>query len=434
MKRVFSLVAIVLAVFLSFPVFALAEVPGTQGSAKSQVLLVCNENNGRQRLEGLIRACGKSVNAVSETEYRTTLLSGYSYLVTTISTPYRDAVSLGIKTICIGKNTGPVDGVETVSLENAQVQLRLGGHTQTELIKSANVAKEPPEGITAYGSLERINGQSFPFAVIGPSAAYVPWYSQDGMSFVMLGGLIRQYFDGVSNENGKMYLVLDEIYPFSDLDMLRATADLLDENGIPFMVRVMPVYENFDYPAFLRFTQALLYVQSKGGSIVLHTPLVQEDESVREPLETRLLRAKTSILGAGITLLEMDYPPLEINANDIQSIISSGKSFGTFPVDTMVCCRLFNSSDELIKAVQAINDSWLTLSNYKANFSLEDSVYVEKVVDSDYIFRAKQTATLQGFFSGVNRVLLIIVGIGVAVFVLILIVGNRIYKKKFYKK
>jgi hypothetical protein len=433
-KKTTSFIAALLALLLVFPIFALAEGEQAQTSAKSQVLLVCNDNNGREGLEKLIRSCGKSVNSISETEYRATLLLGYSYLVTTINTPYRDAVKLGIKTVCIGENAGHVDGVVTVPLEDAQVQLRLDGHTQTKFIKSAIFIKSLSEDSTAYGSLERIDGQTFPFAVIGRSAAYVPWYTEDGLSIVMLGGLFRQYFNGASSENGKMYLALDEIYPFSDLDMLRKSADLLDENGIPFIVRIMPVYENFDYPAFLRFTQALLYVQSKGGSIVLHNPLIQEDEYVRESLETRLSRAKKALADAGITVLEMNYPPLEIKADDIQRIISSEKSFGTFPIDTMVCFKLFNNSEELKKAMQSINNSWLTLSNYKAEFSLEDSVYVEKVIDSDYIFRAKQRASLQGFFTGVNRVLLIIVGGGVAVFVLILIAGNRIYRKKFYKK
>ena len=434
MKKVLSLFAVVLSVLLSFPVNAHAEEEQVITPTKSQVLLVCNVNNGRARLEELIRACGMSVSSVSETEYRATLLSGYSYLVTTVNTPYRDAVTAGIKTICIGENAGPVDGADTVTLYNAQVQLSLGEHTQTQFIKSAIVAKTPAEGSMAYGSLERLNGQTFPFAVIGRSAAYVPWYTQDGLSIVMLGGFIRQYFDVALTEGGKMYFLLDEIYPFSNLDMLCATTDSLYKNGIPFIVRVMPVYENFDYPAFIRFTQALNYVQSKGGSIVLHDPLVQEDESVRESLETRLSRAKKAFADAGITLLDMNYPPLEIKVNDISRILSSKKSFGAFPIDTMICCKLFGNSDELEKSVQSINNSWLTLSNYKAIFSVEDSAYVEKVIDSDYIFRAKQTASLQGFFTGVNRLLLIIVGFGVVIFVFILIAGNRTYKKKFYKK
>lgn len=434
MKKTAFLFAIVLTALLIYPSSAIAEGEQAKEPTKSQVLLVCNKNNGRARLEELIRACGMSVNSVSETEYRAALLSSYSYLVTTVSMPYRDAEAAGIKTVCIGENAGPVDGVKTVSLEDAQVTLRLGEHTQTKFIKTAIVAKTLPEDSPAYGSLERLNGQSYPFAVIRRRAAYVPWYTEDGLSIVMLGGLLRQYFNGTSLENGKMYFVLDEIYPFSDLDMLRETADVLDENGIPFIVRVMPVYENYDYPAFLRFTQALLYVQSKGGSIVLHDPLVQEDESVRETLETRLSRAKKAFEDAGITLFEMNYPPLGVSIGDISSILSSEKSFGAFSIDTMICCKLFADTDELKKSVRTINDSWLTLSSYKANFSVEDSAFVEKVIDSDYIFRAKQAASLQGFFTGVNRLLLVIVGGCVVIFVLILIAGNRIYKKKFYKK
>ncbi|MFR1374912.1 MAG: DUF2334 domain-containing protein [Eisenbergiella massiliensis] len=77
-------------------------------------------------------------------------------------------------------------------------------------------------------------------------------------------------------EGGNMYLAVDEVYPFSDLDRLCAVADRLYENGIPFIVRVMPVYENLDYPAFERYAQILRYVQARNGTVLLHPPVVRE--------------------------------------------------------------------------------------------------------------------------------------------------------------
>ncbi len=434
MKRFLSLLTLLTTVALIFPVFAHADDEQTKTQDKSRILLVCDENNGRTRLEELIRACGKSVDAVSEADYRTSILSDYSNLVTTANEPYRDAAKAKIPTICVGENAGPVDGVDTAYIESTQIQLQLGDHTQTEFVHSATLATKPQNNVTEYSSIERINGQTFPFALIGNNAVYVPWYREDDLSVIMLGGLFRQYFDNTKDENGKMYVLLDEVYPFSDLVMLCQTADAFNKNGIPFIVRIMPVYDNLDYPAFQRYTQALLYVQSKGGSIVLHDPIVREYESERETLDKKMARAKTAFANANIILLDMDLPPLEISVDSIYSIGSIKQNFGSFPVDTMISFKLFTDYDELNLAVRQLNDKWLSLSSYKANYSIADSRYEESTIDVNFAYRTTVAATLKGLFSGVNRVLLIVVGGGIAAFLLLLLVGNRIYWSKFYKK
>jgi len=434
MKKISMFWALLMIPVLIIPVYSFADDEQTQTKDKSRVLLVCNENNGMARLEELIRACGKSVDAVSESDYQTSVLLGYSFLVTTANEPYRDAIKFGIPTVCIGKNAGPVDGVETAYIESAQIQLRLGDHMQTEFMHSETVALVPKDESKVYGSLERTDGQSFAFAVIDSKVSYVPWYKENGLSIIMLGGLLKQYFDKAKDENGKMYVLLDEVYPFSDLDRLRQIADAFYNSGIPFIVRIMPVYDNLDYPAFQRYTQALLYVQSKGGSIVLHDPIVREYESERESLDKKIARAKTAFADANISLLGMNLPPLGITADDIDDIAATKQSFGNFPVDTMISFKLFTGTNELERAVRQLNDKWLSLSSYKANFSIADSGYAEKAIDDNFAYRTTVTATLKGFFSGVNRILLIIVGAGIAVFAVLLFIGNRIYWSKFYKK
>jgi len=100
----------------------------------------------------------------------------------------------------------------------------------------------------------------------------------------------------------------------------------------------------------------------------------------------------------------------------------------------MISFKLFTGENELDRTVRQINGKWLSLSSYKANFSVANSVYIEKAIDDNFSYRTTVSSTLKGFFSGVNRILLIVVGSGIAIFALLLFIGNRIYWSKFYKK
>lgn len=437
MKRVLILftVCVLCAALIPFRTLAADtdEQEEAETAAHSQVLLVCAPSEGRDRLAALIRSCGKTVDVVSETDEQAEKLTGYDFLVTTASEPYRLAIATGIPVLCLGGRVGPVRCAETVELANASLRLRLGEHTQDTFVQEARLARATETGANTYGQLELSDGRELPFAVISPGVAYAPWYEEDGLGAVMLSGLMEEFFGGKAG-GGRMYVLLDEIYAFSDLDMLRETADAFHESGIPFLVRAMPIYDNLDYPAFQRFTQALLYVQSKGGSVVLHEPFVREIESESENLEDKLDRAQKAFAEGGITLLDMSAPPVELTMDDILGMKSARLNFGDLPVDTMISFSLFESEDALNLAVDELNAQWLSLSSYKANFSIPNSIYTEKEIDADYIFRGQEQVSLQSFFAGANRVLLILVGVCVAAFTILLTIGRSIYRRRFYKE
>ncbi|WMJ82956.1 DUF2334 domain-containing protein [Oscillospiraceae bacterium LTW-04] len=433
MKCFFRFATFLMAVLLLLTLGVLADSEQAAEPQTAQVLLVCDEKKGRAAIEALISACGKTVDSVSETTYTADLPARYSYVITTANQPYLDAAAAGIPTVCLGESAGPVDGVTTLRLKNMGVTLQLDDHSQYQFIKAATVAQQLEHG-QRYGSIELSSGDSFPFAVILSNAVYVPWYQQEGLSYIMLGGLLRQYF-GADSADGAMYVLLDEIYPFSDLDMLYETTDRFAQSGIPFIVRVMPVYDNLDYPAFKRYTRSLRYVQAKGGAIVLHDPIVRQYESEREPLADKLTRAKAAFAEEGITLFDMNFPGLAVSFEDIQGIAHTRLNFGNLPIDTMIRFSLFKDVTALKNTVQQLDDAWLSISDYKSKFpELESLHYEEKTIDASYVYRESMMATLSGFFSGANRILLIIVSISVAVFLVLIAVGRRIYRQMFYRR
>ena len=91
-------------------------------------------------------------------------------------------------------------------------------------------------------------------------------------------------------------LVLDSIYPFMDPQTLLEQIDALIDEGIPYVLSVMPVYQNASYPAMVQFCQVLRYAQQNGGFILLHAPIIQavrrDEEELYEVL-TDGLRAYT---------------------------------------------------------------------------------------------------------------------------------------------
>ncbi len=69
------------------------------------------------------------------------------------------------------------------------------------------------------------------------------------------------------------FLVLDEIYPFMPTQDLMELVQLCVDSQIPFVLSVMPIYQNENYPAMQQFCEVLRYAQANGGSIILHAPL-----------------------------------------------------------------------------------------------------------------------------------------------------------------
>lgn len=73
------------------------------------------------------------------------------------------------------------------------------------------------------------------------------------------------------------FVVIDSVYPFADPNKLFSTVRKLTEQKINFVISVMPIYQNADFPAMQQFCEVLRFAQANGGAIILHAPLIQGD-------------------------------------------------------------------------------------------------------------------------------------------------------------
>ena len=104
------------------------------------------------------------------------------------------------------------------------------------------------------------------------------------------------------------YLVLDAIYPFMDARALLEKIDALIDAGVPYVLSVMPVYQNTSYPAMVQFCQVLQYAQQNGGFVVLHAPIIQAVSRDEEELYQVLTDALRAYTENGVYPLGIEVP------------------------------------------------------------------------------------------------------------------------------
>ncbi|WP_238651395.1 hypothetical protein [Paenibacillus piscarius] len=208
--------------------------------------------------------------------------------------PVRVQQALGLKTgvwtgasatLSIGRFTGvtlPVEGMPYIAAS-------AGGRTYGE-----------------WSSADR--SVQAPFAASRGTAAYLPYLKQGDFTAIAAGYVLKDWLKSAAEP--QLYLVIKEIYPFSDLNLLEQMAERLYNSGIPFIASVRPVFGNTDFPAMKRYLEALRTVQSRNGSIVVNVP------AVRPPINTsdRSLHGKMNLFIN--VLVEGGVAPLGVAAED----------------------------------------------------------------------------------------------------------------------
>ena len=410
-----------------FPATAHAE------GKKDKVLIVCRREEDSDFLEKVVRALAWEPAVTTEKDYNSGMLEQAAYVITTSDICVKDIEQKGIPSVCL-KDACRLSGYSIKEEKNSSVGLESGPYwewPETEKrIDRFDAAY--PAGTEA---LILADGQKSAFVMKKDKISYVPFYRENGLGAVMTGKVIAELSG--RQEGGHMYLAVDEVYPFSDLERLCAAADRLYENGIPFIVRVMPVYENLDYPAFERYARALRYVQSRNASVLLHPPVVREGEKESEPYEIKKERFAKALEEQGIFYIDTEYIPYLFTWEEIQNINTQQKAFGEFEFDSMFTIPLSLSEEEFENRLQQINEKWLTLSDYKQKFTDKNFQYYEMAVTAggeDFFAEEKEQANFEELFDKGDKILLAVVGGALFIFFVLLGIGRKWYRRKFYSK
>lgn len=425
LNRIFCMILGLLSLFAVF-----MEVNAAQISKQEEVvLIVCRQNKEFTFIENLVTACGKKKVSVLETDYNTSILEGINYVVTTSKVPLADCSSKKIKIVCMGDDfVDTTDGWK--EYRNVPVQFESKGYTENKKVEKF-VYMNDNKRDTKFGQVIINNKTKASFATLQKGVYYIPFYREEGICTAMTGSVLQSCF---GNENaGNMYFMIDEIYTFSDLDVLCSFADTLSAHAIPFLVRIMPVYENLEYPSFKRYMQVLRYVQEKNGTIVIHEPFVREGESEREPIEDKMKRFVNKLEEENIHYMDFSYSPYMFTWKELNRIQSKQKNFGIFSFDSMFGINMNTTEEEFLTLIESINEKWMSFGDYKEKFTTQKFQYKSEEIEEEFTYREKEEIKFASFFSASDRILLYVVGASVFVLSILLIIGRRWYRKKFYK-
>lgn len=104
------------------------------------------------------------------------------------------------------------------------------------------------------------------------------------------------------------YIVLDQIYPFTDPQKLLDKIERFVQDQIPFVLSVMPVYQNRTYPAMQQLCEVLKYAQANGGAIILHAPILQIADPELVALQEYLTTATEAYIQMGVYPVGIEVP------------------------------------------------------------------------------------------------------------------------------
>ena len=123
-------------------------------------------------------------------------------------------------------------------------------------------------------------------------------------SFLMICLLISFWSPSraYSTEGQKIYPVLNEVYPFTQSNILLEKIDLFIDSGIAFTITVMPIYQNTGYPAFLRFCDILKYARANGAEVILRAPDARKNGVSKQELKEKMDQAQKAYEKNGVPI------------------------------------------------------------------------------------------------------------------------------------
>jgi len=127
------------------------------------------------------------------------------------------------------------------------------------------------------GSIE-IGRRKYPFVTQIDELRYIPYVDlHDNLTYLALSKELTAWMWIYKNLPPRyvQYIVLDEVYPFMPAQRLLDQVEVLVKEEIPFVITVMPIYHNSDYPAMQQFCEVLRYAQDHGGAVLLRMPILR---------------------------------------------------------------------------------------------------------------------------------------------------------------
>ena len=284
---------------------------------------------------------------------------------------------------------------------------------------------------------------------------------------------------------------MKNVYPYDNLEDLIKKVKYLNERGVNFIVDVMPVFNNQNFESMKRYTEALRYCATNGGTIFLSSPYIYQSQYIEDselinkmtlayeglvnywlypvgltvPNEWIYSYEKENFIHKSNTIIlwnNRDIGNLNIRSLNIKGIKNVLVEEGWKKLDKeyyhgVVLAIDGNTKNDLFKkTVEEILSSGMVFSNptkrmdmdisfgnykiegnYKGTFLNGKSVYIERFISNKEYSKAfvneeteeKNKVSLSAFNKGVFTITLL----AICIFIIFFFNSRRIDKKKYFK-
>ncbi len=189
-----------------------------------------------------------------------------------------------------------------------------------------NNSSELPEGfiqnlLKFKGKIVWVGKNFNPLLENQQNITYMPNFSSKNASYNILSKEVYKLINDKEWDKPKTYLLIDEVYPFIDLQNFVKKIDFLYDQGISFICSVMPVYENQNFDAMKRFCEVLRYAQDKGGKIILHSSVMKGNNIPGKDVQDKMSLAQQIYIKYGVYPLNIDIPESFLYKEDYKDLI-----------------------------------------------------------------------------------------------------------------
>lgn len=208
--------------------------------------------------------------------------------------------------------------LKCTNLQNtpAEVSYSFGSELQTTLT-SASEKLMIISGSSSYSSGNILaNGTSSPFCISqGRFCGIAAFDSGNSVLKAMLANEITNWKWPYNDKphSYAQYVVFDDVYPYFDTDKMMQDINLMKDEGIPYVITVMPIYQNGDYPAMQHFCEVLRYAQANGAAIALHLPIINTENPTEQSLDKAINIAFSAYTNYGVYPVALELPESWIN-------------------------------------------------------------------------------------------------------------------------
>lgn len=155
---------------------------------------------------------------------------------------------------------------------------------------------------------------------------YISGFSSENITYADFRKKIYIFIKDKGWKENNVYILVDKVYPFVDLNDFVKKIDFLYDQGISFICSVMPVYENHNFDAMKNFCQVLRYAKDRGGDIILHSSVIYGKNIPGKDVEAKMDLAQQIYINYGVYPRALDIPEGFLYKKDYKDLIYSSNN------------------------------------------------------------------------------------------------------------